>query len=93
MFDPNATPGAEDIAIAAAASKVTYTGAGTVGLGWLFSNEAAVVAGFLIGLAGLLVNWYYKAKADRRLTREHEARMVRLRAGYSTDTDAMELDE
>lgn len=100
MSDPTTTAAAADVTIAAVASKATYTGAGTIGIGWLFSNEFAVLAGFVIGLAGLLVNWHYKRQANGRYRaehemrrREHEARMARLRAGYSTDTDAMELDE
>lgn len=95
---------AADLAVAAAASKATYSGAGLTGLGWLFSNEFAVLAGILIGLAGLLVNWHYKRQANGRYRaehemrrREHEARMARFRAGMPAvldgDTDSLELDE
>lgn len=60
---------------AALGSKATYTGAGMTLSGWLLSSEFAVLAGLILGVAGFLVNWYYKHKADRRAQREHEARM------------------
>lgn len=59
----------------AVASKATYTGAGMTIGGWFLSSEFAVLVGMLVGVAGLLVNWYYKHKQDRRLQREHDARM------------------
>jgi len=49
-----------EAAISAAASKVTYAGSATVGFGWLATNEAAIVMGIFIGLAGLLVNIIFK---------------------------------
>lgn len=64
-----------DAAIAASASKATYTGAGMSVTGWLLSNEFAVLFGLILGLAGFLLNWYYKAKDDRRREREHRALM------------------
>lgn len=67
--------GALDSTIAAGASKTTYAGAGISVGGWLVSSEAAVLVGMAIGLAGLIVNWYYRARDDRRAQAEHEARM------------------
>lgn len=61
--------------VAAIGSKATYTGAGMTLSGWLLSSEFAVLAGLVLGVAGFLVNWYYKHKADKRMQREHEARM------------------
>lgn len=61
--------------VAAVGGKATYAGSGSAVLGWLMSNEFAVVGGLLIGFAGLLVNWYYKRKSDRRKQAEHDARM------------------
>lgn len=76
-----------EVGVAAVASKSTYAGAGTSFLGWLLSSEFTVIFGIVVALAGLGVNWFYKAKADRRGQAEHEARMVRLRRGESSDTD------
>ena len=62
-------------ASAAFASKVTYGGAGMSITGYFLSSEFAVLAGLVIGLAGLIVNFYYKRKEDTRQEREHNARM------------------
>lgn len=51
-----------DATLAAAGSKATYTGSGMVLSGWFFSSEFAVLVGIVIGIAGFLVNWYYKHK-------------------------------
>lgn len=75
-----------DTAVATAASKATYTGAGMTIGGWLLSSEFAVLFGMLLGLFGFFVNWYYKAKiaaaeikrlqdANEREKAEHLARM------------------
>jgi hypothetical protein len=64
-----------DAAIAAAGSKVTYTGAGMTISGWFLSSEFAVLIGMLIGVAGFAVNWYYRHKEDARQQAEHERRM------------------
>jgi hypothetical protein len=57
-------------------SNVTYTGAG----GAVFFGFAAefwgVVFGLVIGLAGLLVNWYYKHKAHKLLEKEYAQRGI-----------------
>lgn len=51
-----------DAALAATGSKATYTGSGMVLSGWLFSSEFAVFVGVVIGIAGFIVNWYYRHK-------------------------------
>lgn len=58
--------------VAAAASKVTYTGAGASVLGWLMSSQAGILIGIVLGVGGFLVNWYYKHKEDKRRQAEHE---------------------
>jgi len=82
---------AAELVIASTASKSTYAGAASMFFGWLASSEAAIVIGMIVGVAGLLVNWYYKAKSDRRQTVEHELRAARLRRGMTSDTDLGEL--
>lgn len=65
----------QQAALAALGSKATYTGASTTVVSWAISSEVGVVCGIAVGVAGLLVNWYYKAKQDRREQAEHEERM------------------
>ncbi len=69
---------AADAAIASTASKVTYTGAGMTISGWMLSSEFAVLVGIVLGVAGFIVNWYYRHKEDRRSQAEHEIRMREL---------------
>ena len=64
-----------EAALAAVGSKATYGGAGATVAGWLLSNEFAVLAGLALGLAGFVVNWYYRHKADKRAAAEHFAKM------------------
>lgn len=64
-----------EAAVAAGASKATYSGSAMFITGWLLSNEFAVLFGLFLGFAGFLVNWYYKHKDDKRREREHAARM------------------
>lgn len=80
-----------EAATSAIASKSTYGGAAGAVLGWMLSSEFTVVVGVVVAIAGLVVNWHYKAKADRRQQAEHEARMARLKRGQSSDTDLGEL--
>lgn len=63
-----------DITIAAVGSKTTYGGAGVSVVGFLLSNQFFGLMGVAIALAGLLMNLYYKRKADRRLVVEAEHR-------------------
>lgn len=67
---------AHETTMAAIGSKATYTGASTSVVGWILSSEFGVFAGIVIGAVGLLINWYYKAKQDRREEREHKKRMA-----------------
>jgi hypothetical protein len=68
-----------DAALAAVGSKVTYAGSGGSVLAWLASSEAGVVFGLFMGLAGLIVNFVFKLREDRRQQEEHEQRMQALR--------------
>lgn len=64
-----------DASIAAAANKATFGGASATVFSWLLSSEFGMLAGIVIGVVGLLVNWYYRDKQDRRDEREHLRRM------------------
>lgn len=66
----------QQAALAALGSKATYGGAGTSLASWAVSSELGIVAGIVIGVAGFVVNWYYKVKQDRREQAEHDKRMA-----------------
>lgn len=59
------------------ASATTFVGSFTAIFGGLSANEIAAYGGLLIGAAGMLVNWYYKAKEDRRAEQAMQAKMRR----------------
>lgn len=67
---------AVETTISTAASKTTYMGAGMTIGGWLLSSQFAVLIGIVLGVAGFLVNWFYKYKQDRREQIEHNAKMA-----------------
>ena len=48
------------------ANLATQAGAYSAVYGGFTANEIAAYGGLLIGLLGLVMNWYYKAKKDRR---------------------------
>lgn len=68
-----------DATIAAAGSKATYAGAGTSVAGWMLSSEFAALCGIILGVCGLVVNYWYRRREDRRQQVEHEIRMKALR--------------
>lgn len=67
-----------DATLAAAGTKATYTGAGTFTVGWLLSSEFGILVGIVIGVAGLVMQFYYSRKKDKREQAEHDARMGKL---------------
>jgi hypothetical protein len=74
-----------EAAVAGAASKATYGGAGASVASWFLSSEFGVMAGLLLGVAGFLVNLYFKRQENdrqqaraRREEEEHQARMRKL---------------
>lgn len=68
-------------AIAASASKVTYVSAGSIGFGWLLSSEAAVFFGIIGVVAGNIINWWFKRKADKR---EEELHKLKIKEFHAT---------
>lgn len=60
--------------IGAAGTKMSIVGAGTAGAGWLTASEFAAIVGALVAIAGLIITWYYKREANRRLVAEHQLR-------------------
>lgn len=71
-----------DAAASAAASKVTYAGAGASVFGWLASSEAVAIVGILAAIIGLAVNFYFKRREDKRQQELHAAQMRALRGDY-----------
>lgn len=89
-----------ELIISAAASKSTWAGVFSMFVGWLVSSNAAIAVGMLVGVAGLLVNWYYKredhklrAAAERREAELDALRKLRLQRGMTTDTDIGDLGD
>ena len=66
---------AAEATIAAVAQKFAVGGGGTAFLGAINANWVAAIGGIAIGLAGLLVQWYYKRKSDRRAEELHRYRL------------------
>jgi hypothetical protein len=64
-----------DATMAAVGSKATYGGASTSVVSWLLSSEFGILMGILIGLSGLMINWYYRHKEDKRRQEEHERKL------------------
>jgi hypothetical protein len=65
-----------DATLAAVGHKTAHAGAGTSVVGWLMSSEAGILIGILIGIAGLLMQWHYSRKRDKREEAEHQLRMA-----------------
>lgn len=49
-----------DTVVTKTATAATYGGSGTAIFGGINANWVAAVGGVLIGIAGLLVNWYFR---------------------------------
>jgi hypothetical protein len=64
-----------EAALAALGLKPVFGGAAMSVLGWLNSSAGAAWCGVWIAFAGLLLNWRYNARKDRREQEAHEARM------------------
>lgn len=57
------------------ADPATHIGAWTAFFGGLAAEQVAAYGGLLVAVCGLLINWYYKAKEDRRREREVNAKL------------------
>ena len=68
-----------ELIISAAASKSTWAGVVSMFFGWLVSSNAAIAVGMLVGVAGLLVNWYYK-RENFKLRAASDSREAELNA-------------
>lgn len=93
--DPGTNYQAIESSIAATANRVTGAGSVMTLLGWLTSSNAGMWMGVLIGISGLLVNWYFKRRSDKRAQDVHEAYMRKLQHDEwaKMPTKPRELDE
>lgn len=81
-----------DATVASVASKATGTGSAVTVVGWLTSSNFGMWAGIAIGVGGLIVNWYYRRKADRREAEAHEMHIYKMRK-RTRSPDSFEADE
>lgn len=70
---------AAESTIAGIASKTTQTGAAVAVIGGLAANELAAYGGLAVAVSGLLMNWLYRHRADRRDAEKHALELERLR--------------
>ncbi len=61
--------------MATVGSKATYGGASATVASWFLSSEFGMLMGIFIGIAGLVINFYFKHKEDKRKQEEHDRRM------------------
>ncbi|MGV3679933.1 MAG: holin [Acidovorax sp.] len=73
--------------LGAAGSKTIVTGVGLTSFSWITSNEFLGLVGAAVAIAGLIITWWYKRKANARQEVEHQLRVARLRKGMDSDTD------
>lgn len=88
--------------VGAAGNKTAIAGASLTSWGWLTSNEFFGLIGAIVAIGGLLVTWYYKREANRRLVAEHalrqQERQIRIDMMRATgrpiphDTDMAKLE-
>ena len=91
----NAVQESIEASVAAAASKATGAGSAVTFVGWLTSSNFGIWAGIVIGVAGLIVNWYFKHRSDKRASVAHDAYMRKMESAISHVTlpEPMEVDE
>ncbi|WP_168395110.1 holin [Acinetobacter indicus] len=59
-------------AVSSVASKTTYVGAGTGFFAWLLSIDVLPLLGFLLALAGFIVNLAFKCLENKRAQELHD---------------------
>ena len=63
---------------ASASLKATLAGGSMLTLGGFTESQIAMFGGLVLGLLGLVLQWFFLARKDRREQAEHEARMSEL---------------
>lgn len=62
-------------AVLTVSKNTTYAGAGTALYGGWFNNETAIAFGMVLGLAGLVINWFYQNRHYKLQKLESEAKI------------------
>ena len=70
-----------ETAAAEAASRVTYTGSGVSLAAWMMQIDWAMWTGIVIGVVGLLINWHYKRREDKRAEESHRLWKEKIQQG------------
>jgi len=70
-----------DASLVAVGKVATVVGGSTAFIGGLSASELAAYSGIAGMIVGLLIQWYYSRRKDRREAAEHHARME----GYRHD--------
>lgn len=70
-----------DATVASVSNKAVGAGSAVTVVSWFNSSNLGVWAGIAIGLAGLLVNWYYKHQNNKRADATHKAHLRAIEAG------------
>mgnify|MGYP003604441619 CR=1 FL=1 len=69
---------AKEVLITSVSSKATQAGAGVTVFAWLTSDQALGAIGLFVGVVGLIINWHYKRKDDKRAQELHDKQMGEL---------------
>lgn len=69
-------PTPEDVTTVA--NKVVGTGSAVTVMGWIASSDFGFWVGVLIGVIGLLINFHYSRRHDRRADEAHRVYIARL---------------
>jgi rRNA processing protein Gar1 len=75
---------AADVTLASIGNKVIAAGTASAAYGGFTANEIAAIGGFVVAVIGLVVQIYFKVKADRRAAELHKKRIERL---WDSDED------
>lgn len=70
---------AAEATVAGIAQKVALSGGSASVIGGVTANELFAFGGFLVALVGVVIQWYYRRRADRRDAEFHAKRLEDLR--------------
>jgi hypothetical protein len=65
-----------DATLAALGWNATKAGAATTGIGWLLSSQGAALIGICGVIIGLILQWYFGNRRDKREQAEHDLKMI-----------------